>query len=82
MSEEKNTASEEIMESKDSPSLPDSSAEDKVNKSDSSDWREKIFEMDFLSPIYFLLFVILFKDGENGVDLHDAIINFVMTYNN
>lgn len=53
----------------------------KPSKSKSSDWKERFFEMDLFSPIYIFLFILLFKDGIDGYDLHDAIIKFITTYN-
>ena len=53
----------------------------KPSKSKSSGWRERIFEMDLFSPIYIFLFILLFKDGIDGYDLHDAFIKFITTYN-
>jgi hypothetical protein len=53
----------------------------KSNKSDRGDWRDRFFEMDLLSPIYIFLFIVLFKDGVDGIDLHDAIIKFIANYN-
>jgi len=49
---------------------------------ESKDWKSKFFEMDLLSPIYIFLFIILFQNGKDGADLHDAIIHFILTYNN
>ena len=51
------------------------------SKNKSGDWRERFFEMDLLSPIYVFLFILLFKDGIDGYDLHDAIIKFIANYN-
>jgi len=45
------------------------------------DWRERLLDMDLLSPIYIFVFIVLFKDGKDGYDLHDAIIKFILTYN-
>lgn len=45
------------------------------------DWRERFLEMDLLSPVYVFAFIVLFKDGRDGIDLHDAIIKFILTYN-
>ncbi|WP_371325344.1 hypothetical protein VX159_07445 [Dechloromonas sp. ZY10] len=45
------------------------------------DWRERFLEMDLLSPLYVFAFIVLFKDGRDGFDLHDAIIKFILTYN-
>lgn len=48
----------------------------------SKDWASKLFDLDLLAPIYIVLFIILFKDGADGIDLHDAIIRFIANYNN
>ena len=45
------------------------------------DWRDRFLEKDLLSPIYMFVFIVLFKDGKDGIDLHDAIIRFISTYN-
>lgn len=52
----------------------------KPSKNDKSDWKDRLFDMDLLSPIYILFFIILFKDGVDGIDLHDAIIKFIANY--
>lgn len=49
---------------------------------ESKSWISKFLDMDLLSPIYIFLFIILFTDGKDGIDLHDAIIHFIFTYNN
>ncbi len=53
----------------------------KPSKGDKGDWKNKLLEMDLLSPVYILIFLILFKDGVDGIDLHDAIIKFIASYN-
>ncbi|PKO38560.1 MAG: hypothetical protein CVU31_18745 [Betaproteobacteria bacterium HGW-Betaproteobacteria-4] len=45
------------------------------------DWRDRLLEKDLLSPIYIFVFIVLFKDGKDGIDLHDAIVRFISTYN-
>ncbi len=45
------------------------------------DWKDRFLELDLLSPIYLFVFIVLFKDGKDGLDLHDAIIKFISTYN-
>ena len=45
------------------------------------DWKGRFLEMDLLSPIYLFVFIVLFRDGKDGIDLHDAIIKFISTYN-
>ncbi|MBL0592639.1 hypothetical protein [Aeromonas veronii] len=45
------------------------------------DWRDNLLEKDLLSPIYIFIFIVLFKDGKDGIDLHDAIVMFISTYN-
>ncbi|MFQ2100581.1 hypothetical protein [Aeromonas sanarellii] len=45
------------------------------------DWRDRLIEKDLLSPIYIFVFIVLFKDGKDGIDLHDAIVRFIATYN-
>jgi|GEM_PF-2807887 len=52
----------------------------KSNKVEKADWRERFFELDLMSPIYIFLFIVLFKDGIDGIDLHDAIIRFIANY--
>ena len=54
---------------------------DKTIKGKIGDWRERFFEIDLLSPIYVFLFIVLFRDGIDGYDLHDAIIKFIANYN-
>ncbi len=54
---------------------------DKTIKGKIGDWRERFFEMDLLSPMYIFLFIVLFRDGIDGYDLHDAIIKFIASYN-
>lgn len=53
----------------------------KPSKGEKGDWKDRLFEMDLLSPIYIFLFIVLFKNGASGIDLHDAIIKFIANYN-
>ncbi len=48
---------------------------------DTKDWRDRFLEKDLLSPIYIFVFIVLFKDGKDGIDLHDAIIRLISSYN-
>lgn len=61
----------------------DETSEKSASKSPTGpkDWRDRLIEQDLLSPIYILVFIVLFKDGKDGIDLHDAIVRFVSTYN-
>ena len=65
------------------PTEPETKIEEAVspNKSVKGDWKDRLFEMDLLSPIYVFIFIILFKNGADGIDLHDAIIKFIANYN-
>ena len=51
------------------------------NAKGEKDWKDRFLELDLLSPIYLFVFILLFKDGKDGLDLHDAIIKFISTYN-
>lgn len=82
MREEKSISNKGRIETGEVSSLSNESSLNSDEKPNSSDWRSKFFEMDLLSPVYIFLFIVLFKNGKDGADLHDAIINFVMTYNN
>ena len=48
---------------------------------DTKGWRDRFLEKDLLSPIYIFVFIVLFKDGKDGIDLHDAIIRLISSYN-
>lgn len=51
------------------------------NAQGTKDWKDRLIEQDLLSPIYILVFIVLFRDGKDGIDLHDAIVRFISTYN-
>lgn len=72
---EQNETSEEV-----SPAI-DKTNQKPAKTQEPKDWKDKFLEMDLLSPIYIFLFIILFSNNKDGIDLHDAIIDFILTYN-
>jgi len=47
---------------------------------ENKDWRDKFFDMDLLSPIYVFIFILLFTNGVDDIDLHDAVIRFIANH--